>query len=202
MEELIDVAYFGTFQMFQVTFCNLSVYVGLLFASLYAYYAYNHGAPADRYSRDRSIVAQVPLFLLLDVIYPWAMTLITFLWTPTGKTTAEDLWKRVSALWIFTAIGWLFRGTLFDVYFIFHSWWRGPPAKPADSTAAAVVDAATPAAHALHTEISQLALNRFLAVFNVILILVTFPLTFPSSKPFIQLLEKLFGQFMHPHDDH
>jgi len=195
--ELINANYFGSFQLFNVTFYYLSLYVGILFAALYALNAYHNGAPTNRYLRDRSVVAQVPFFLLLDIVYPWVITLLTFFWSPPHKTSAY-IWKSVSALWIFTAVGWVFRGTIFDVYYMTSSWWRGPSPKPADRTTAKVVEAASPAVDDLHSELSQLAVDRFLAVFNVLLILVTFPLTFPTSDPFIQLLESLFGHFTHP----
>ena len=171
--------------------------MGFIFAALYSSDIYYNGTPLYRLTHVRSVAIKLPYFFYLDFFYPLLMTLVTLFLSP-AEATNDFLWKSTSALWIFTAIGWIFRGTIFDCTYLIASAWQKWTGSAKRTDVSNVID--VPAEELLE-ELNQTAVDFILAIFNVIWIFLTFTFTFPNSHSFIDTLTKIFGKFERPEQD-
>jgi len=215
MSELVS----GTFKYFDVEFHYSGLVAGLFFSGMYLYsWLYS-----DRSSWHRKLSSplcgNIPYFFYLDFLYPWVLTFASLYWrqddasssdavapeTNTAQTTPakgkpskrEQLWRSIAGLWIFTGLGWSFRGTLLEIYYIVASTLVSKEEHMQDS-------AVPPKNDTTSKDQSQIAKPKqvrllpkrpktLLVLLNVVWIWLTFLFTFPNSSPFFNFIYRYFG---------
>lgn len=196
MDKALEPDVLGSFNLAGITFHNVSFVVAVVFASLYLSNVYRHGTTARKLSSFRSLYHEIPLFFLLDFVYPWIMTLLTLLVT-SADMSSHVMWRSLSALWVFTAIGWTIRGTMTEIYYVWLMLTGSSDNSPAMGGHGVAVPAGSSEAskQVQHSswKLPITTTSPSFVAFNVFWIVLTFVMSFPTSATFIQLLQKLFG---------